>query len=62
MKESIDIEFKELDREKGTLPNSLPKEIVAFANTEGGELYIGVSDDGSVVGVEDTDDVASYIG
>ena len=61
MKESVDTEFKELDREKGTLPNSVPKEIVAFANTEGGELYIGIRDDGSVVGVADTDDVMARI-
>lgn len=38
----VDMEFKELDREKGALPSSVPKEIVAFANTEGGELYIGM--------------------
>lgn len=55
MKEGPNIEFKELDREKGTLPSSVPKEIVAFANTEGGELYIGISDDGTVVGVGDSD-------
>ncbi len=42
MRESVDIEFKELDREKGTLPSSCAKEIVAFANTEGGDLYIGI--------------------
>lgn len=28
------------------------KEIVAFANTDGGKIYIGVDDDGCVVGVE----------
>lgn len=61
MKEGVEIEFKELDREKGTLPNSVPKEIVAFANTEGGELYIGIRDDGSVTGVADTDDVMKRI-
>lgn len=56
MKKGPNIEFKELDREKGTLPSSVPKEIVAFANTEGGELYIGIRDDGTVVGVGDSDD------
>ncbi len=55
MREGPNTEFKELDREKGTLPSSVPKEIVAFANTEGGELYIGIQDDGSVVGVGDCD-------
>lgn len=28
---------------------------VAFANTEGGKIYIGMSDDGSVYGIENTD-------
>lgn len=61
VKESVDAEFKELDRVKGTLPDSIPKEIVAFANTEGGELYVGIRNDGSVVGVTDTDDVMTRI-
>lgn len=55
MRESVDIEFKELDREKGILPSLCEKEIVAFANTEGGDLYIGISDDGTAVGVKNTD-------
>lgn len=29
--------------------------VVAFANTDGGRIYIGLNDDGSVYGVEDTD-------
>jgi len=55
--EGIDTEFKEVDRKTGRLPESLNKEICAFANTEGGELYIGVADDGSIVGVDNVDDV-----
>ena len=31
--------------------------VVAFANTDGGELYFGVNDDGTVCGVADADDV-----
>lgn len=61
MKENTKTEFKELDRIKGCLPSSVPKEIVAFANTEGGDLYIGIRDDGTVVGVENTDDVMTRI-
>ncbi len=57
MEKNMNIEFKELDFETGGLPNSVPKEIVAFANTDGGDLYIGIRDDGSIVGVEDTDDI-----
>lgn len=30
---------------------TLPKEIVAFLNTDGGSIYIGVKDDGSTIGV-----------
>ena len=29
--------------------------VVAFANTDGGTLYIGVNDDGTVCGVQDID-------
>ena len=36
-------------------PESLAGEIVAFANSDGGALYLGVDDDGSVVGVADAD-------
>ena len=61
MIESVDTEFKELDRKKGTLPDSVSKEIVAFANTEGGELYVGIRNDGSVAGVADPDDVMTRI-
>ena len=61
MIEGVDTEFKELDQVKGTLPDSVPKEIVASANTEGGELYVGIRNDGSVVGVADPDDVMTRI-
>ncbi|MCH5279622.1 MAG: putative DNA binding domain-containing protein [Christensenellaceae bacterium] len=30
--------------------------VIAFANTEGGKIYIGINDNGSVNGVENTDD------
>ena len=36
--------------------SSIGKEVVAFANTDGGTLYIGVRDDGSVRGIENIDD------
>lgn len=50
-KENVDIEFKRI-----YVPE-LRKDIVAFANTEGGTLYIGVADDGKIVGVDDTDEI-----
>jgi len=47
--ESSTVEFK---RE---YTSDVSKTIIAFANTNGGVLYIGVGDDGSVVGVSDVD-------
>lgn len=46
LKETEKIEFK---RE---LNESLKKELVAFANTYGGEIYIGVDDNGKIVGLD----------
>ncbi len=59
--ESVDTEFKELDRITGKLPESISKEVCAFANTEGGEVYIGVRDDGTIIGVTDLDDVMTKV-
>jgi predicted HTH transcriptional regulator len=43
---------------KSRLTDSLEKEVVAFLNSrEGGEIYIGINDDGSICGVESADDV-----
>lgn len=39
----------------------IKKEIIAFANCEGGTLYIGVQDDGTVLGVDDPDETALRI-
>ena len=36
---------------------TIKKTLVAFANTYGGDLYIGVNDDGTVCGVQDIHDV-----
>ncbi|MBP5584259.1 MAG: putative DNA binding domain-containing protein [Bacteroidales bacterium] len=41
---------------KQRFTDAIPKEIVAFLNTDGGAVYIGVNDDGSVCGVENLDD------
>lgn len=42
---------------KEVLPGNseLAKDLVCFANSDGGQLIIGVADDGSVVGVQDTE-------
>ena len=47
--ESKTIEFK---RE---YTDDLKYAVVAFANTDGGKIYVGINDDGSVQGVQNTD-------
>jgi ATP-dependent DNA helicase RecG len=39
---------------KSVFTEDLPREIVAFANTKGGKLIIGIDDDGNCVGVDDS--------
>ena len=47
--ETDTLEFKR----KANFPEKIVKEIVAFANTKGGRLFIGVDDDRSVTGIKD---------
>ena len=48
-KESLTVEFKS---DKKELPDSIILDVVvAFANTEGGDFYLGVEDDGTPTGV-----------
>ena len=54
-RESETIELKEV------VVDEIKKEIIAFANCDGGKLYIGVQDDGTVVGVDDPDGVSLQI-
>lgn len=50
--ESLTVEFKsEWNEHKDGDP--IKKTLVAFANTAGGDLYIGVDDEGNVVGLTD---------
>ena len=49
--EGKNIEFK---RE---LADSIEKDVVSFLNTLGGEIYIGIDDDGAGVSVDDPDAV-----
>lgn len=46
--EGLFLEFKR----KASFPEKIIKEIIAFANTEGGTLLVGVDDDGSIPGVK----------
>ncbi len=46
--EGLQLEFKR----KATYPEKIVRELIAFANTEGGTLLIGVDDDGTIPGVK----------
>lgn len=46
---------------KAVVVDEVKKEIIAFANSDGGKLYIGVRDDGKVVGVDDPDGTALQV-
>lgn len=46
---------------KRVLNDTLPKEIDAFLNSFDGNIYIGIEDDGTVIGVENLDDVQKRI-
>lgn len=54
-RESETVELKE------AVTDEIKKEIIAFANCDGGRLYIGVQDDGTVVGLDDPDHVSLQI-
>ena len=40
---------------KMMLTKDIKKEIIAFANTNGGKIYIGVKDDGNIIGITNPD-------
>lgn len=46
---------------KSVVVDDIKKEIIAFANCKGGKLYIGIQDDGTVVGLNDPDGVALQV-
>ena len=50
LRENVDVELKEM------YSKTILREIVAFANTSGGTIYVGIDDNGNVKGVEDADD------
>ena len=41
--------------------DDIAKEVIAFANTDGGEIYVGVNDDGTPAPLSDTDDTYTRI-
>lgn len=48
--ENESVEFKKI------LDDDINKEVVAFANSEGGSIYIGIDDKGTEVGIKDVDE------
>ena len=46
---------------KDVVVDDIKKEIIAFANCDGGKLYIGVRDDGTVIGLDNADSVSLQI-
>lgn len=53
--ESETVELKEV------VVDDIKKEIIALANCDGGKLYIGVRDDGTVIGLDNADSVSLQI-
>lgn len=49
--ESSGVELKEV------YVADIKKEVIAFANTKGGTIYVGIADNGSVIGVENPDEI-----
>lgn len=53
--EGTTLEFKE------SLSSSFSRELVAMANTVGGKLLLGVRDDGTVIGVNDSNTLRARV-
>ncbi len=48
--EGVNVEYKRIYSE------SIKKSVIAFANTEGGKIYLGIDDDMSILGVDNPDE------
>ena len=46
---------------KSAAADSIYKSVIAFANTNGGIIYVGYDDDGNAVGIDDVDNVYTQI-
>ncbi|MBI2357667.1 MAG: ATP-binding protein, partial [Deltaproteobacteria bacterium] len=46
---------------KESFSSSLARELVAFANSAGGKILLGVRNDGTVIGVQDSNDLRARI-
>lgn len=47
---------------KSQMVDDIYKEVIAFANTDGGEIFVGVARDGSITGVENAEAEMERIG
>jgi ATP-dependent DNA helicase RecG len=52
---------KKQNRPKKSIAVDIAETLVAFANADGGDLLVGVEDDGTITGVPFTEDVISYL-
>jgi ATP-dependent DNA helicase RecG len=59
--DSMNLFESEIVELKETYVADLKKEIIAFANTNGGTIYIGVKDNGEVIGLDNPDFVMQQI-
>ena len=55
--ENSSVEFKS----SAVRPESLAREIVAFSNSSGGTILIGVDDDGQVTGIKDRENIEEWV-
>ncbi len=57
IRKELDMIFKETDTTelKEKITPDLTKEVIAFANTNGGTIYIGVDNNGNIIGIENYD-------
>jgi len=57
----MDTEFKELNSKDSSIPDSAIRSVVAFLNTQGGTLYLGIRDAGSIWGFQDEGDQGWFV-
>lgn len=41
---------------KSRITDNIYKEVIAYANTDGGVIYIGIDDQGNLTGIDNVDD------
>lgn len=46
---------------KESFSSSLARDLVAFANSTGGKILLGIRDDGSIVGIKDDNKIRAQI-